>query len=223
MPSPLDLITTATAASFLGCDASDARLPLLITAASESIRDFVGYEVQRRTGVVETVVGQGGPHLFLRAGAVTAVASITVDGEEVPVEEYALDGAAPDGAHTMGRIVRRCGAWPFTGDDSEGVHPTPQRARDTGAIVVTFDAGWVTPGQAALDGALTINLPATFQLAALETVTSAFSGVGQDANVASISMGPSSISFGPDGRLPLPKPAQVRLKPKVKPTRRTFG
>lgn len=214
MPSAIDLTTVEIAASVLGVSASDPHLPRLVTAASAAVARYVGYELHQRLGVVETVAGQGGPFLFLRAGAVRSIASVAVNGQELDPSAYALDSAS------MGRIVGRQAGFPFTGSSTAGISPSPLSAYDTGAIVVTFDAGYVTPGQKALDGSLAVDLPPELEQATLEVVTAWYRQRGHDARIGSISLGGGSVSYSE--LTALPATAKQLLAPYRKATRRLF-
>jgi hypothetical protein len=102
--------------------------------------------------------------------------------------------------------------WAFTGRTGGGVSQAPTFREDTGDIVVTFTAGWVTPGQVALDGTKTRDLPATLEQACLTVVTAWYTEKGQNPNITSQSVGNASIGFGGDslrgGRAALPLNAQ---------------
>lgn len=214
MPSELDLTTVATAASVLGVSAADVHLPRLITAASRAAARFLGYDVHARTGVVETVASNGGPHLFLRAGQVTALTEVLIDGAAADLSGIVIESAL------MGRLRRKDG-WPFTGSASGGVSSTPLHAWDTGELQVTFNAGWVTPGQKALDATKVRTLPEDLEQGVLEIVTALYRRRGQDADVTSRSLGDGSITFG--AKSAIPATATAWLAPYRKPTRRLFG
>lgn len=210
MPSPVDLVTAEQLPSTVRDAVEAGRLPLLLTAASEFLAAWVGYPLHRRLGVVESVVGSGGPYLWLRAGAVRQVHQVEVRGVVRPPSTYALESAL------LGRLVARGEPWPFTGRYSGGVSSTPLYAEDTGEVLVTLDAGWVTPGQAALDSSLVVDLPASLQLAAVEVVTAAASRDGQSGDVVSESIGNASVSYAAGeggGRMALPLSARQLAAP----------
>ncbi|MBZ4371479.1 hypothetical protein [Corallococcus sp. AS-1-6] len=186
-------------------DAADpARLPLLITAASLALAGYVGYPLHRRAGVVESVASPGGRYFWLRSGGVREVTRVQVCGVEVPTSGYALESAL------MGRVLSRGEAWPFTGRYSRGVSPTPQVVEDTGELLVTYDAGWVTPGQKDLDAALVVDLPGDLQLAAQMVVGALVHGDGAEEAVSE-SIGGTSLTRATDedGQLPA-VPARAR-------------
>lgn len=210
MPAPQDLLTAEQLPLTARTTVEGPRLALFITAASEAVASYVGYPLHRRLGVVESVAGTGGPHLWLKGGAVRQVVRVEVRGVEVDAASYALDSAL------MGRLVARSSRWPFTGSWTTGVSSTPLEARDTGEVVVTYDAGWVTPGQAALDSSLVVDLPAAIQLAAMEAVTAALSRDGKPGDVASENIGGTSMSYFAGeggGRAALPSTARQMLTP----------
>ncbi|MFY0567069.1 hypothetical protein ACN28E_24970 [Archangium lansingense] len=211
MPSELDLTTLAKAADVLKVPANSAGLADLITTASELLAEWVGYPLHLRTGVVETCAG-GAPHLFLRSGGVRSVASITVFGVARAPSTWVVEDAVKG-------ILRAQGEpWPFTGRTGGGVSQAPMYREDTGDIIVTFDAGWVTPGQVELAKAadpastLTSDLPAAFQQAALVAVTALFQGSGQNPNVQALSLGSGSITFRDSAEASLPTLARSLVR-----------
>lgn len=213
MPSELDLTTAATAASVLGVSAATADLPRLVTVASRAVARFLGYDVHQRTGVVETVASQGGPYLFLRAGQVTALTEVLVNSAAADLAGIVIESVL------MGRLRRKDG-WPFTGSSSSGVSSTPLHAWDTGELRVTFNAGWVTPGQNALDATKVRALPEDIEQGCLEILTALYRRKGQDADITSRSLGDGSISWG--AKRALPETAAAWLAPYRKSTRRLF-
>jgi hypothetical protein len=214
MPSELDLITVAKAAEVLKVPASTPGLAELITTASELLADWVGYPLHRRTGVVETCAG-GAPRLFLRSGGVRSVASVTVFGRERAASTWVVEDAV------KGILLARGEPWPFTGRTGGGVSQAPMYREDTGDIIVTFDVGWVTPGQVELAKAedststLKSDVPASLQQAALTTLTALFLDAGQNPNATSMSLGSGSIGFGADsirgGRPAIPLNARAMV------------
>lgn len=211
MPSPVDLVTAEQLPSSVRDAVEVERLPLLITAASEAVAAHVGYPLHQRLSVVESVVGRGGRYLWLRSGAVRQVIRVEVGGEERAPATYAVDSAV------LGRlVVRGAEPWPFTGTWTAGISSTPLDAQDTGEMLVTFDAGWVTPGQRALDASLVVDLPASLQLAAVEVLAAAVSRDGSPGDMTSESIGDTSASYavGVDGgRVALPASARQLCAP----------
>ncbi|MFY1829132.1 hypothetical protein ACN47A_24650 [Myxococcus fulvus] len=207
MASPVDLLVPEQLpASARRMEA--ARLGLIITAASEAVATYCGYPLHRRLGVVETVACNGGTYLWLRGAAVRQVTRVEVRGVERAAGTYALESSG------QGRLVARGVPWPFTGAWSQGVSSTPLECSDTGEVLVEYDAGWVTPGQHAMDGALVVDLPASIQLAAVEVVVAAVSRDGKPGDTASESIGDTSMSYfaGEDGgRTALPSTARQLL------------
>lgn len=209
MPTEYDFTTLARAADRLKVATTDAQLPALITAGSRALSNWLGYEVHLRTDVEESVPSEGGRRLFLRAGAVRRLVRITVGGSEVAASEYFLESPK------LGRIQRRTGCWPFTGEWTDGVSPMPHTAYDTGEIIVTYDAGWRTPGQVALaleaDSAstLTSDLPTELEEAALVTITALYRPAGRDPNVTSRSTGDASVTWSADPKAVPPLARQL--------------
>lgn len=197
MAAPHDLITLARAANRLQVPLSDIELPGLITTASEALAEWVGYPLHLRENVVETCAG-GAPRLFLQAGAIRRVLSVHVFGVEVEATGYKLEDPI------KGHLLRLRCDWPFTGRTGGGVSDAPLQRQDTGDIAVTFDAGWVTPGQVELARAadptstLVTDLPATFEEAALVALTAWYRQLGADPDVTSMSIGGGSVGWGAD-------------------------
>jgi hypothetical protein len=219
MPFADDFTTLARAANRLKVPPTDAELPGLVLAASRAVANFLGYEAHLRESVVETVVGQGGAYVWLRAGAVRQLRSVRVRGAELLPETVAID------CTRAGRLVHRRGGWPFTGSATHGIVPTPLRAWDTGEIVVTFDSGWRTPGQVALalaqdaGSTLASDLPAELEEAALLTLAALQRPAGRDPNVVSRSTGGASVTWRADASA-VPLLAQQLAAPHQKPGRR---
>lgn len=205
----IDLTTPTTAAADVGANVADAALQRLISVASRMVANHLGYVVQRRAGVVETVAGHGTPLLFLRAGQLVSVESVELDGAALSPTGYAIDSAL------FGRIRRVDACWPFTGLTSGGIADGPLRALDTGKIKVTFTAGWVTPGQVALlPGTYpTADLPEDIQQAAIEVFTALWRRRGQDQGVASRSLGGGSISYRADSASAITPSTRALLAP----------
>lgn len=207
MADAIDLTTTAALAAELGLDPSDARLPALVTRASRLVALACRYELHRQVGRIEKPPGTGGPLLFLAAGQVTAITSISVSGATLAAAEYLLESV-------FGRIRRLGAFWPWTGTSTLGVCPEPLQLLGDGSIVVTFDSGWVTPGQNALDPITypAVTLPGELELAALQTAAALDARRGRDLDIVSQHLGDASISFasgGPRSLVPGPVAAIV--------------
>jgi hypothetical protein len=187
MASEEDLTTAAVAATRLGLAADDAGLPGLITAASEALANVVGYPLHLREELVESCVG-GGQRLFLKAGAIRVVDMVVCYGAEREPSTFTVED------EVKGVLLSFRGPWPFTGRTGGGVSEGPVFREDTGDVLVSFSAGWVTPGQAALDGTLTRDLPALMEEACLLTLQ-AWPRAG-NPNIRSRATGNASVSYG---------------------------
>ncbi|MFY0577977.1 hypothetical protein ACN28S_29945 [Cystobacter fuscus] len=216
MPNAIDLTTIETVAPILGAQAADANLARMITAASATIAKYVKYPLHRRIDEAEVVASQGGKYLFLKAGAIRTINSIAIDDSEVPFGNYLLDN------RQMGSIVHTKSTWPFTGTSTGGVAPGKGDCIADGSIVVTFDAGYITPGQKTLDSSLTVDLEPDIEQACIELVTSMWRKKGKDGDVASYSLGDGSVSYTSE-KSNIPASVKAALKPYAKLTRRTFG
>jgi hypothetical protein len=205
----IDLTLVATAADEVGADPGDASLQRIITAASKAVASYLGYPVERLfDAAAQTVAGQGSRYLFLKGvGKLQQVLSITIDGVLLAASEYEIDNAQ------FARIRRLNGPWPFTGLTSGGVADDPLRAEDTGDILVVYLAGWITPGQVALQAADVVELPADIEQAALEVITAMWRRKGKDRGVASQSLGSGSITYRETDVGPIPRSARALLAP----------
>ncbi len=195
MATAKDLTTTATAGARPGLTGiGSTELAALITAASEAIADHLGYQLHRRTGVVETCVG-GGRRLFLKAGAIQSIASLVCYEDTWDTGDYALED------DIKGVIRSNARPFPFTGRRGPGVSEAPLFRDDTGDITVTLACGWITPGQVALDGSLTRDLPQVLEEACILALRG---WVRSDPNITSQAVGDASIGYGAAGRQSLP-------------------
>lgn len=189
MPVAQDLTIAATAAAQLGVDAADARLPHLITSASERLAAWLGYQVERRAAATDDCIG-GALRLKLSAPA-QSITSVVEYGATIAAGDYTLD---VDHRSKLGHVRHLERAWMLTGRSSGGASPDVLWREPTGDIVVTYVAGWVTPGQAALSLG-TRDMPAALEEAVLVLLDSWLKRRGQDAAVVSLSTGMASVSY----------------------------
>jgi hypothetical protein len=201
MPALVDLTTADTAAAELGIAADSPGLDRLITAASTAIASWLGYPVQLRDPIVETVSSSAGPFLFLRGGALKAIASIAYAGTTLDPSSYRIDNAI------RGRVAGY--GFPFTGSSSIGVAPQELHAFDTGKLVVTYSAGWVTPGMSARNLGES-DLPSDIEQAALEVITAWHRRRGRDGDLTRVDLGDASLIYH-DGKQALPVTARTLL------------
>lgn len=191
MPNEIDLTTAATAAAVLGgnVSASDAQLARLVTAASAMVARAVGYPLHQRDET-ERPLG-GGVYLWLDAGAVQSVSEVREDGAAIDASEYVLEDAR------NGRMLRVGCAWPVRTVSTAGVYPVRLMAVP-GLVEVDVTAGYVTPGQNAMDAVAfpAVTLPPELEQAALEVLTGMWRAKGRDPNVTSIALGGASYGFG---------------------------
>lgn len=193
MPSEIDLTTVATAAEVLRTSASDAQLARMISAASALVANMVGYRLHRRT-VTDRPETRGTPYVWLSTGAVETLDALTLDGRTMDASEYLLDDARD------GRILRLGGVWPFRGTATSGVWPV-RLVPVAGALVVEATAGYVTPGQHAMDPLEhpEVTLPPELEQAALEVLSCLWASKGRDPSVRSIALGGGSYSWDTTG------------------------
>ena len=160
-PSPADLATLEEVQAYVadGSDGGRGQLQRLLTAVSRAIARYLSRDIQKRT-YAESRDGPGRATLYLRQAPVLEVASVLVDGLAVPARVTPRDGgwvlAVPGDPDGLAAVVRDGQVWP------KGIQN----------IVINYDAGYVTPGQAALDasGATTVTLPEDLSHACVQWV-----------------------------------------------------
>lgn len=188
--SVFDLCLSSTVAGDLGV-ADDAQVQRAVTAASRAIARYCGRPFERAT-VTEYPAGYGRPLLLLDRAPIISIASVTEGGAAVDAAGFESLGAMAD----AGLALRRGGVWMDTGAYTGRITyaPADNVGRSDG-IVVTYTAGYVTPGQKALNAALTVTLPEDVQEAAIISAADFYRRQRQDANVASESLGDWSVSY----------------------------
>ena len=209
----IDLCLATTVAADLGV-ASDATVQRVVTAASRAIAVWCGRTFERASGIVEPVKGYGRPYLLVARPPVVSIDSITIGGATVPASEYEVNGTETD----AGMILRIHSNWPSYayGPFSATLKPREEIA-SSDDIVVTYDGGFVTPGQNSVDPATypAVTLPEDVQEAAILTACSLYRARGQDQFVASESLGDYSVSYfaAKAEQMGLPPLAQAFLAP----------
>lgn len=198
MASPFDLTTAAAVQADLNTSADVAAV---VTAASRMCWAAMGRTGDvlpyRQASITESVYGFGRPLLLLSCTPVVSVASVTYNG-------VAYDSTAYEVADAAAGMLRRIGCmWPDTRPYAGyhgGLAPLPELADNpnSGGLVVTYSAGWVTPGQYALTpsaypGGVTV--PEDVQEAALLAALHLKRRRGTDVMLASESLGPWSASY----------------------------
>ena len=105
-----DLTLAATVATELNVSAADARLPRLISAASDAICRYLNRpSVHNQSAFVENLPGHGRPRLLLSLTPVLSIASVVLpDGTSLSSSDYSLEDAE------LG-FLRRDSGWPSTG------------------------------------------------------------------------------------------------------------
>jgi hypothetical protein len=198
MASIFDLTTAATLASALGVASDTAALPRLITASSRAIAKYCHTDLHYQAALVESVVPSH-PYIFLRAGIVTAITSITVDGVALSPTTYRIDNSLK-GRLTVDQQLTSGVAGFSVGSISPTVLPY-----NTGSIVVTFSAGYITPGQNAVSPGTypTVNLPEDIEQAAVETAVAMYRRLGRDGDIASTSLGVGSFTYTDKRAIPV--------------------
>lgn len=185
----VDLCLAATVAGDLGV-ASDATVQRVVTAASRAVATFCGRRFERELSIVETPASYGRPLVLLERYPILAVTSVLVRGAALAATEYRVEGEG---------LLRIRSVWPRTARDAGDITAALDHFHgDADVLKVTYDAGYVTPGQAALapvGAPLTVTLPEDVQEAAILVATGLFKRRTVDASVASESLGTWSVSY----------------------------
>ena len=177
MALPITALTeTTTVEDELGLvgGAEASRIERYINAASDMVRAHLNRAALHfETNIEESLRPTAQPRLVLGRYPVVAVHSAVIDGAEV--EDYSVDSLETG-------VLYRADGWTSTDVDE----PRP--------IVITYDAGWVTPRQAEAE-ALERTLPFDIEHATVLTVSMLYRQRGVDPTVASESLGEASVSY----------------------------
>jgi hypothetical protein len=189
----IDLTLASTVAGDLGVTA-DATVDRVVSAASRAIARYCGRVFEKATGIVEYPAGYGRPLLLLDRAPILGITSIVERGSTVDPSLYEAKGSNLDG----GIVYRLQGVWANTARLDGRITDTlalNQGRSGVDGITVTYDAGFVTPGQVAIGLFPAVTLPEDVQEAAILTAVAMYRRRGIDPNVASESLGDWSVSY----------------------------
>lgn len=126
-----DLTTLANVKQWInvGGSADDALLTRLVTAVSNFIQTWLNRQLNQAV-YVETYDGPGGNRLMLSNYPVTAVASVTVDGQAIPVSTIGASGISSGFTFDQYGVVLRGGGYSF------------DRSGRPANVIVTYTAGY---------------------------------------------------------------------------------
>ena len=206
MPLTVHALTTLQAVKDeLGImdSSKDSVLERLINAASEAIEQYCGRHFEYEQGVQETLAGTGGSRLVLSRIPVRAVTSVTVSG--MPLDDYVVEDPKAG-------ILYRGAGWPWTARAWAGfISQDPLIGTESRDIVVTYDAGFVTPQQEAdSGGTLTRDLPHAVEEACILTVVTWYLNRGENLSITSEGLAGVWVRYD---RSVLPQPARELLAP----------
>lgn len=188
--SAVDLCLSATVAGDLGV-ADDARAQRAVTAASRALARYCGRPFERAT-VTEYPPGYGRPLLLLDRAPIVSITSITEAGALVDSAQYESIGPNSD----AGLVLRKSGVWLNTASSSGRVTFSPDvNVGRTDGIVAVYTAGFITPGQKALDNTLAVTLPEDVQEVAALVAAGLYRRQAVDPTLASESLGDWSVSY----------------------------
>lgn len=191
----IDLCTAATVAGDLGVT-SDATVQRCVTAASRAIAAYCGRAFERATSVIEYPVSFKRSRLLLARAPVVSIASIYEYDALVDSADYESVGANAD----AGIVLRLNGCWVSTQEWDGLTTLSPDRGdgrTDEYGVKVTYTAGYVTPGQNAVDAVTytSVTLPEDVQEAAVMTSVGLYRSRGVDQMISSESIGDWSVSY----------------------------
>lgn len=208
MPLNDDALTTlATVKDELGIGedddnfARDQRIERYINIASHEAVRYCDRRFTYDAAIAERHVADGGTKLFLRRWPLTALTSITVDGDTIDTADVEQRTAR------MGDVTHlyNPNGWAWRGAIAGGTALARLPGDEKGAIVVTYAGGWVTPKQASDDGTLTRTLPYDLEHAIIMHTVSLFRSKGKDRRVRSVAYESATYSFSET----IPEVAQV--------------
>lgn len=195
---PTSLTSLATLKAVLGLSgtAQDERLSLAINAASAAIENYCHGQFARATVTSERHLQAGGLRLVLKRVPVLSVTSITADGDAVSITDLVIESS-------KGGILYLPGGFPRSGYERSSLSPGILPGSESPDLLVTYEAGYVTPAQAAESGGdyegETVTLPAPLQMAAVKLASSYYQDGNTAREVARESIDNTSIYYRPDG------------------------
>lgn len=192
--SAIDLCLASAVAADLGVS-EDAAVQRCVTAASRAIATYCGRLFHRADGIVESPTSRGRPALLLERAPVLGVTSVVLFGQVLDSTGYSSAGRNAE----AGILLRKGACWPLVARDAGGIVPRLEVVEGDGSLTVTYDAGWVTPGQVALGEFAEVTLPEDVQEAAILAAVAFYRRRGTDPNVASESLGDWSVSYAGRG------------------------
>lgn len=204
-----DLTLAATLATELGVSSGDAKLPRIISAASDACLRYLNRRrLHYGAAISELVATFGRRRILLDVTPLLSITSVTlVDGTVLDASQYAID---EDEAGLLLRLSR----W----SDSALVRPgMTYQDRDGGSerkgTTIVYAGGWVTPVQASAGGSPPARtLPYDIEQAALVVAAAMYRSSGADPRVQSESLGDYSVNYWPT-TAPLPEQAARLLDP----------
>lgn len=201
MPITVDataLTTLASLKAVLGITGTtqDERLSLTINAASAAIENYCQTQFARATVTNERHPQAGSLRLVVKRVPVLSVTGITADGTALDISELIVESS-------KGGILYRPGGFPRSGYDRSALANRPLVGSETPDLLVTYEAGYVTPAQSDETGGDydgdTVTLPAPLQMACVKLAASFYQDGNTAREVARESIDNTSIYYRPDG------------------------
>lgn len=189
MANEIDLCISTDVAADLNIT-SDATVSRVVTAASQMIASYLGYPVHQ-SEQTEYPLGTGRAFLILSRSPIQSVASVTVNGKALGSSDYRI-------LSKEGMLQSMAGKWPLvTSIEGFTTWIEGQPLPDPDALTVTYTAGYVTPGQNAVDPQTypTVTLPPDIIEAAIALSCGLYRSRGLDPNVSGEHLGQWSVSY----------------------------
>jgi len=185
----LTLVATVETELGLTAGAQDALLERYINQASDLCESYAGKSVYRDTAIVEKVVGDEGPYLFLAKPPINSITSISYSSSNLGTSEYEIHEPAKNGI-----VYAVSGSWYRSGIHFGDISHTRASGYARKVYTVNYDGGYYTPKQED-DGDGTRNLPYDIEYACLMITSYLYRSKGKDPSIASESLLGSSVSY----------------------------
>lgn len=193
------LVTRAMLESFeLGTGHDGDTLDLMINAVSEAMARIAGRTFQYEEDIVDNVAGYGTAQLIVPRAPIVSVTSVQLMGTGGDVVDSIASSAFLLDRNGRSGVLYRPDGWNNTTPLRGGVGRYIAAGSEATLYRVTYNAGFLTPNQDAVDfteGASALPLPTDLQLACLRGATYLYAQKGRDMSIMSKSTEGVSISY----------------------------
>jgi hypothetical protein len=174
----LTTLTTVKAELGISVSTYDSLLERYINAASGFVERYVNRKLYWEEDIEEKQPGHGTRWMVLDRTPIVGTPVITYDSTTVDTDYYEVHDANAG-------ILFALDNWIWTVGLVGGITEDPWVSTARKLYTVTYDAGWVTPQQAADDGTLTRNLPYDLEEAVIQMVVTRYALRGKPAGLKS--------------------------------------